>query len=105
MVALHEQHCDIPGTTDVLTFDLRADLAAPIDVDIVVCLDEAARQAASRGHDAIHELLLYVLHGVLHCAGYDDHDDDDYAAMHAEEDRILAAIGVGALFTRPEAEA
>jgi ssRNA-specific RNase YbeY (16S rRNA maturation enzyme) len=44
------------------------------------------------------EVLLYALHGILHCAGFDDRTPQDFEAMHAEEDRILLAIDVGATF-------
>lgn len=105
MAALHERYSGIPGTTDVLTFDLRADepgsCALPLDVDIVACVDEAARQAGARGIPVERELLLYLLHGALHCLGYDDHDEAGHAAMHAREDEILEAIGVGATFGGP----
>ena len=36
--------------------------------------------------------------GILHCAGYEDKSDEGFRAIHAEEDRILAAIGVGPVF-------
>lgn len=97
MAAAHLEYSDIPGTTDVLTFDLGS-AGHTLDLDILVCRDEAARQAAMRGHSLERELLLYILHGMLHGLGYDDHDDDDYTRMHAEEDRVLIAIGVGATF-------
>ncbi|MEO1007278.1 MAG: rRNA maturation RNase YbeY [Planctomycetota bacterium] len=104
MAAAHERHLGIGSTTDVLTFDLSAGGDA-VDADILVCLDEAARQADARGHDTARELLLYVIHGLLHCCGYDDADDASYARMHAREDEILAAIGVGATFARTDTEA
>ena len=44
------------------------------------------------------QLLLYILHGLLHCAGFDDHDPAEHDRMHTEEDRILTAIGVGPVF-------
>ncbi len=69
-----------------------------LDVDILVCADEAAREAGSYGHSVAQELLLYVLHGTLHCLGHDDHDEASHAAMHAAEDRVLAATGIGATF-------
>jgi ssRNA-specific RNase YbeY (16S rRNA maturation enzyme) len=46
-------------------------------------------------------LLLYTLHGVLHCIGFDDHEEADFEAMHGAEDAVLAAIGVGPVFHRP----
>lgn len=102
MAAAHLKYSSIPGTTDVLTFDMADGQSAqgePLDVDILVSVDEARRQAALRGHQVERELLLYVLHGVLHCLGHDDHDDLAFARMHAEEDRILTAIGVGSTFS------
>jgi probable rRNA maturation factor len=102
MADAHQRYSGIAGTTDVLTFDLRdppaPDAAAPLDVDLLICVDEARRQAAARGHPLTHELLLYALHGVLHCLGHDDHDDDAFARMHALEDQVLQAIGVGPVF-------
>ncbi|MGH7132078.1 MAG: rRNA maturation RNase YbeY [Phycisphaerales bacterium] len=99
MAAAHERYSKVAGTTDVLTFDL-SDGPGELDLDILVCLDEAERQGASRGHEPRRELLLYIVHGMLHGLGYDDHDEADYAKMHAAEDRVLAAIGVGATFAR-----
>jgi len=99
MAAAHERYSKVAGTTDVLTFDL-ADGPGELDLDILVCLDEAGRQGAKRGHEPRRELLLYIVHGMLHGLGYDDHDEADYAKMHEAEDRVLAAIGVGATFAR-----
>jgi len=101
MADAHERHCGVAGTTDVITFDLAEGAGAsgaPLDVDLVVCVDEARRQASARGIPARREVLLYVVHGVLHCLGYDDHDEAASAAMHAREDEVLAAIGVGATY-------
>ncbi len=97
MINLHRQYTGVSGTTDVLTFP-ASQSGEPIDADIAVCVDEAIRQATDRGHPAQQELLLYSIHGVLHCAGYDDHVESDYLAMHAEEDRILRALGFSSTF-------
>lgn len=98
MSAAHERWGGVPGTTDVLTFDLREGEQGPLDVDLLVCVDEAARQAKARGLPLERELLLYIVHGVLHCLGHDDHDEADAARMHEEEDRLLEAAGIGATF-------
>lgn len=107
MAEAHERHAGVPGTTDVLTFDLRTADApdasnSRIDADILVCADEARRQAALRRIPIEHELLLYILHGVLHTLGHDDHDDDAFARMHGAEDEILRAIGLAPVFGAPE---
>ena len=97
MSALHERHSKVSGTTDVLTFVWVAP-PAPIEVDIAICIDEAARRASEFGHDCARELLLYALHGLLHAAGFRDDDEASHAQIHAEEDRILKAAGIGAVY-------
>lgn len=103
MAREHERSMGVCGTTDVITFDLTDGASAQdsvLDVDLLLCADEAERRATERGIPMERELLLYALHGVLHCLGYDDHDDAAYAEMHAREDEVLEAIGVGATFGR-----
>ena len=122
MSQTHEEFLGVSGTTDVITFDMRdpEELPAPprrepaeipirkdygsfsfgIDTDIVVCFDEAGRQSASVGYPVAWELLLYVVHGILHCLGEDDHDEAGSARMHALEDAVLAAVGVGPVKAR-----
>ncbi len=96
MSAAHERFSRVSGPTDVLTFVSEADEG--LEIDLLACLDEASRRAASFEHDATHELLLYVVHGVLHAIGHDDHDPEAHARMHAEEDRLLTEIGVGPVY-------
>ncbi len=100
MAIAHERWKDTPGTTDVLTFDLRESGEAPLDTDVLICLDEGERQAAARGHDVRVELLLYVVHAMLHCLGHDDCDEASAATMHRAEDDLLRELGVGAVFDR-----
>ncbi len=103
MSRAHEQYKDVPGTTDVLTFDLRDSADDPLDTDLLICIDEAARQADQHGHTVEKELLLYIVHGLLHCLGYDDQDPASAALMHQREDEILVAIGAGAVYAPGEA--
>lgn len=98
MAEAHQRWLDVPGTTDVLTFDMRERDDQPLDADIMLCMDEAGRQAERRGLRPEHELLLYIVHGVLHCLGHDDHDERDASRMHAEEDRLLELAGVGPIY-------
>ncbi len=104
MATLHLRHSGIAGPTDILTFDLRQTPKSPLDTDLLIDLDEAARQAVARNHALESELLLYIIHGVLHCLGFDDHDDAQFSQMHALEDQVLAAIGIGPIFSRPGTE-
>jgi probable rRNA maturation factor len=99
MARLHRRYLNVPGTTDVLSFDLRDDQAgAEVQGELVLCFDEAVRQSRRRGHKARLELLLYAVHGLLHLLGWDDRDPRAAAAMHRREDELLTAAGVGRVF-------
>lgn len=112
MSELHQQYHHDASTTDVLTFDLRdwqetspPDDPPAVQGEIYICLDEARRRAESLGHDVRGELLLYAVHGLLHLLGYDDHDLRDFHRMHAMEDELLEAVGVGRVFANDQPEA
>lgn len=100
MSQLHLVHKNDASTTDVLTFDLRANRRSKsvVEVDLILCVDEARRQASLRGHWIERELLLYAVHGMLHLVGYDDTTPAKATRMHRREDEILQAIGVGPAF-------
>lgn len=102
MAAMHVEFLGVAGTTDAITFDLRDEEAQGTDVEVegevYICLDEARRRATELGHALADELLLYATHGLLHLLGYDDHDAEDHRRMHAREDELLTAIGVGAIY-------
>lgn len=105
MAQLHDQHLGKAATTDVISFDLAESASHPIAAEIAVCADEAVRNARLFHHTQERELLLYALHGLLHCAGFDDVTDKGFQAMHRLEDDILSAIGVGATFSRDDGRA
>lgn len=98
MSHLHGRWKQKETTTDVVTFDLSDSREAALRVDIAICLDEAVRQADARGHEPVDELLLYIVHGLLHCCGFDDTDEASSIMMHREEDRLLRQIGWGAVY-------
>ncbi len=83
--------------TDVLSFDLGDETPdAPLAGEVYVDLDTAAERHAEFGTTFEEEALRYVAHGLLHLAGYDDATPAEKAAMHALEDRYLAALGLPA---------
>jgi probable rRNA maturation factor len=98
MSRLHEQYKGVAGTTDVLTFDLRDDHESQLEADVVVCLDEAARQASQRNRDTRLEVLLYAVHGLLHLIGFDDVTPQQADVMHQKENELLAAAGFEPLY-------
>ena len=97
MARIHEEWLGVPGTTDVITFDLagagRKDRGG-LRGDIVVSAETARRVARELGWAPRHELAYYVVHGLLHLAGHDDHDPAERRAMRARERALMAAAGL-----------
>jgi len=77
------------GATDVLAFDLSDDLTNGLCGQIVVCADVAVAEARRRSHGPQRELMLYVVHGLLHLMGYDDTSPRAAARMHARQEQLL----------------
>jgi len=96
MAALHEEHLGQPGSTDVISFDLDdpGEGEERTVGEVIVCADRAAAEARRRRRPAGDELALYVVHGVLHVAGFDDHDPVMRRRMRRREREVLAAAGI-----------
>lgn len=102
--ALHQQHFDVTGATDVMTFpdgshDPEQDCRHL--GDLAVCPDVARDVASQHVHQADeqdlraqHECLLYIIHGLLHILGYDDQDPADRQEMWDRQFAICAAVGI-----------
>jgi probable rRNA maturation factor len=72
--AIHEinrRYLQHDEPTDVISFMLDQDDGF-VDGEIVVSAETAATAAKQIGWSAADELLLYVIHGTLHLASYDD---------------------------------
>ena len=91
---LNKRYLDHDEPTDVLSFPLSDPKAKKLSGELVLGVEVAQAQAAERGHDVHAELSLYVIHGLLHLCGYDDHDDKDQQAMRTRERHHLAKLGI-----------
>ena len=90
LAELHGRFLDDPSTTDVITFEGLAEMGTA--GEICVSVDTAARYALGQKTDFSRELLLYVVHGWLHLAGYDDLRPAKKRRMRAAETRALALL-------------
>ncbi|MBN1285218.1 MAG: rRNA maturation RNase YbeY [Anaerolineae bacterium] len=96
--ALNAQFRGVDAPTDVLSFPADAPpvpeaVDYPYLGDIIIAYPRAAAQAAQAGHSAEAELLLLVVHGVLHLLGFDHDTGAARAAMWAAQTAALEAIG------------
>lgn len=101
----------IDKVTDVLSFPSLENILGkeikkkeyPFDIDeagnlllgsIVVCCKRAREQAEEYGHSYERELHYLIVHGVLHCLGYDHMTDTDKAQMREKEEYVLNKLGI-----------
>ncbi|MCW5800153.1 MAG: rRNA maturation RNase YbeY [Nitrospira sp.] len=83
-------------TTDVLAFATREGPGPPSDLlgDIVISLPQAIRQAREHQQGIDHELVVLLIHGILHLCGYDHERSEAEARRMARRERaVLRGIG------------
>ena len=63
--------------------------------DMIISAERARAQAKEYGHSFARECAYLTVHSMLHLLGYDHLDEDvEKAAMRAEEEAILAKLGL-----------
>jgi probable rRNA maturation factor len=87
---IHADFMDDPTATDVITFE--GDKMAELAGEICVSVDTARAYAKEHRRDFATELTLYVVHGWLHLAGYDDLEPAKKRRMRAAEKRALTLL-------------
>ena len=80
---VHMDFMEIPGPTDVITFHHG---------EIVIGAEVALRQAEEYGEPFGREILRYFVHGLLHLAGHEDHEDSEREAMEKAQEEIVARL-------------
>jgi probable rRNA maturation factor len=91
---LNRQFLKHDEPTDVLTFPLSEPNSRTLVGELVLGVEVAKAEGESRGHDVQAELILYVIHGLLHLCGYDDKTPDEVFAMRQRERYHLAQLGL-----------
>ena len=91
MTRINEAFLQHKGATDVITFDY-AGRAARLHGELYICHDVAISQAREFRTSWPSELVRYVVHGVLHLRGFDDHHAADRRKMKREENRLLREL-------------
>ena len=79
---------------DDLLEDLLDDETETLIGDVVICFEQAERQAEEYGTGLTREMLYLFVHSVMHLFGYDHMEEDEKAVMRAREEEVLSAIGV-----------
>ena len=84
------------GTTDVLSFPAEQDeferVEGPSLGDVVISMEQAARQAKENGLTLDEEIAQLILHGLIHLCGYDHATDK--GEMNRLELRLRKKLGI-----------
>ena len=89
---VNRQHLQHDYPTDVISFAYLAQLPE-IEGELIISCDTAHRRAAELAWEADNEMLLYVVHGVLHLTGMDDGQSEPRRQMRHAEAVIMAELG------------
>ncbi|WP_322185225.1 rRNA maturation RNase YbeY [Fulvimarina sp. 2208YS6-2-32] len=99
--AVHEINCqwrDKDGPTNVLSFPMQAlepgDRPGPLLGDLVLAFETCAREAGDEGKPFVNHARHLLVHGFLHCLGYDHMDEGEAEEMEDLERAILAGMGI-----------
>jgi probable rRNA maturation factor len=80
---IHAEFLDDPSPTDVITFHHG---------EILVSADTALRQGSEHEQPLNQELALYLIHGLMHLAGWDDHETAEAAEMARRQNDVLKQV-------------
>jgi len=90
MKALNKKHRKKDRVTDVLAFDYGLQFGG--QGEIIICLPQAKRQAKELGHSLKDELIILLIHGLLHLAGYNDETKKDFNKMLKKQKEVWRKI-------------
>jgi probable rRNA maturation factor len=90
---LNEKYHATPGPTDILSFDYGEGRG-----ELIISVEHAIAQAGRFRSTPARELVLYVVHGILHLHGHDDRKAPDRRRMRTAERRLLADLAKNRCF-------
>lgn len=108
---LNREQREVDSVTDVLSFPTLDGIRGkalhkkdfPYDIDengnlflgsIVICRKRAMEQAEEYGHSYERELHYLLVHGIMHCLGYDHMVEEDKVQMREREEFVLGKMGI-----------
>lgn len=109
--ALNARERGVDSVTDVLSFPAADFGSGAISSDefgecldeegrilagsVVVCTARAEEQAKEYGHSVRREICYLIVHGALHCLGYDHMTEADQRDMREKEEYVMEKIHLG----------
>ncbi|HRD56340.1 MAG TPA: rRNA maturation RNase YbeY [Parachlamydiaceae bacterium] len=91
---LHDQFFDDPSETDCISLPIDDQTESHYRIlgDVFVCPEVAVRYAKTHKKSVDDEVILYMIHGLLHLMGYDDIEAKERKSMRSAEKRHMAHL-------------
>lgn len=94
---LHQEFFNDPTQTDCMSFPLDETHLG----EVFACPQTAIEYAQKNQRLPYEELSLYIIHGILHCLGYDDLEPSQRRVMRKKEKSNMDFIKSQDLFIKP----
>ncbi|MFH1995450.1 MAG: rRNA maturation RNase YbeY [Candidatus Omnitrophota bacterium] len=94
MRALNRKYMRVNRSTDVLSFNMESSRFGIVDFSgcIFISSDKASTNSFRFETTFEKEIILYIIHGILHLNGYDDTTARKRRAMSSKENEILGLL-------------
>jgi len=92
LLEINKKHLNHDDYTDVITFDYSTQNT--IHCDIAISADRVSENAHNEGVSIENELARVMIHGILHCVGFNDKTEDDKRIMRSKENELLKLFHV-----------
>lgn len=100
---LNRQYRNIDEPTDVLSFGMlptgqgaEVTFPSPDGVqhlgEVIISYPQAVKQAEESQHSTKREIVILIIHGILHLLGYDHETPEEESTMRARESETLTSI-------------
>lgn len=92
LLEINKKHLNHDDYTDVITFDYSTQNT--IHCDIAISTDRVLENAHNEGVSIENEFARVMIHGILHCVGFNDKTEDDKRIMRSKENELLKLFHV-----------
>ncbi|MEP2936550.1 MAG: rRNA maturation RNase YbeY [Gilvibacter sp.] len=90
LLKINQEFLDHDTYTDIITFDYS--MGKTLIAEIMISVDRVTENAKKYGQSFERECSRVMIHGVLHCMGMKDGDEEAAQKMRIAEDEALQLI-------------
>ena len=92
MLKINTKYLNHNTETDIITFNYS--VLRKIKAEIYLCYSIIKKQAAENSQSVENEVVRVMIHGALHCMGYNDKSDKEKKLMTDKENSFLKMFHV-----------